>query len=81
MTTEEDDYAETVAEFIIMYLINQQAAGRKTVMESEIWRMLGQDFPEDRPDQEFLLNDYTQVKLSDNIVSIADYKSKRSTLH
>ena len=74
---DEDDYAEVVAEYIIMYLINQQAAGREQVYESEIWQMLGQPFPKDRVDQLFKLSDYTQVKMSDNIVSIKDYKNKK----
>lgn len=74
--SDDDDYAEVVAEYIIMYLLNQQAAGRKTVFESEVWQMLGQPFPDDRHDQEFILADYTQVKLSENVVSISDYKKR-----
>ena len=60
-----------------MYLINQQAAGRDIVYESEIWGMLGQEFPDDRYDQPFNLSDYTQVKISENVVSISDYKNKK----
>lgn len=74
--SDEDDYAEVVAEYIIMYLINQQAAGREYVFESEIWEMLGQPFPDDRHDQQFILADYTAVKMAENIVSISDYKKR-----
>ena len=73
---DDDDYAEVVADYIIGYLIHQQAAGREVVYESEIWKLLGSEFPEDRYDQPFILSDYTSVKTADNVVSLSDYKNR-----
>jgi len=73
---EDDDYAEFLADYIISYLAQQHGSGREFVYESEIWKLLGQELPEGRPDQKFRLKDYTQVKANDNVVSINDYKKK-----
>jgi hypothetical protein len=71
-----DDYAEVVADYIMTYLVQQQAAGRTVVYESEIFKLLGSEIPEGKEDRAFVLKEYTQVKVSDNVVSMQEYKSR-----
>lgn len=71
-----DDYAEVIADYIMTYLVQQQAAGRTVVYESEIFKLLGSEIPEGKEDRKFVLKEYTQVKVSDNVVSMHEYKSR-----
>lgn len=71
-----DDYAEVIADYIMTYLVQQQAAGRTVVYESEIFKLLGSEIPEGKEDRAFVLKEYTQVKVSDNVVSMHEYKSR-----
>jgi len=71
-----DDYAEVIADYIMTYLVQQQAAGRTVVYESEIFKLLGSEIPEGKEDRAFVLKEYTQVKVSDNVVSMQEYKSR-----
>lgn len=73
---DEDDYSEVIAEFVMVYLLDQQALGRDVVYESEIWKLLGQPFPKDRHDQKYVLRDDTQVKANENVISFVDYKKR-----
>lgn len=76
MIVDNDDYAEVIADYIMTYLVQQQAAGRTVVYESEIFKLLGSEIPEGKEDREFVLKEYTQVKVSDNVVSMHEYKSR-----
>jgi len=71
-----DDYAEVIADYIMTYLVQQQAAGRSVVYESEIFKLLGSEIPEGKEDRAFVLKEYTQVKISDNVVSMKEFKSR-----
>jgi hypothetical protein len=71
-----DDYAEVVADYIMTYLVQQQAAGRSIVYESEIFKLLGSEIPEGKEDRAFVLKEYTQVKISNNVVSMQEFKSR-----
>jgi len=71
-----DDYAEVIADYIMTYLVQQQAAGRTVVYESEIFKLLGSEIPEGKEDRAFVLKEYTQVKISDNVVSMQEFKSR-----
>lgn len=71
-----DDYAEVIADYIMTYLVQQQAAGRTVVYESEIFQLLGSEIPEGKEDRAFVLKEYTQVKISDNVVSMQEFKSR-----
>jgi hypothetical protein len=71
-----DDYAEVVADYIMTYLVQQQAAGRSVVYESEIFKLLGSEIPEGKEDRAFVLKEYTQVKISNNVVSMQEFKSR-----
>jgi len=71
-----DDYAEVIADYIMTYLVQQQAAGRSVVYESEIFKLLGSEIPEGKEDRAFVLKEYTQVKISDNVISMEEFKSR-----
>lgn len=78
---EDDDYAQFLADYIMAYLVQQQAVGRKVVAESEIWQILGQPFPEDRVEQIFDLDKYVEVKSNDNVTSLDDFRNKKKSMH
>ena len=80
-SNDNDDYAEVVAEYIMAYLLQQEAAGRTRVHESEIFQLLGQELPEGHPDRAFVLNEDTKVKMVDTVISLDEYRRKRSKLN
>ena len=63
MKTNEQAYEEFVANIILTYFAEQLKAGRTSLMESEIWQMLGLELPEDHENRKFMLKQY-----SDNVI-------------
>lgn len=77
-----DEYAEVIADYIMTYLIQQQAAGRQVVMESEIFQLLGSEIPEGKEDRKFVLKEYDpQIKIGDNVFSLQEYKKRKKNLN
>lgn len=76
-----DDYAEVIADYIMTYLVQQQAEGRTVVYESEIFKLLGSEIPEGKEDRAFILREYTQLKVSENVVSIEEFKNRKKNLN
>lgn len=66
---EDEEYAEWLADIILAYFAAQSSSGRSTIFESEIWKLLGQEFPEGRIDRKFILKDY-----KDNVVQFPKNK-------
>lgn len=73
MNDEDEEYAEFLADVILSYFVSQLQSGRTEIYESEIWQLLGQELPENMPNRQFTLRDY-----SDNVVDFSKYKK---TLH
>lgn len=69
--TDDQEISIEVAETIMNFLIDQQQKGRTFIMESEIYRMLGADYPKDLQDRKFVLKQYF-----DNVISMEEYKNK-----
>ena len=63
MKTSDEAYQEFVADIILTYFADQLKAGRPSIMESEIWKLLGHKMPDGRSDQKFILKQY-----SDNVI-------------
>lgn len=78
---DDEDYAEFLADYILTYLVQQQAAGRKIVTESEIWQILGQPFPKDRQEQIFDLSKDAEVRTGNNVISLEEFKKSKNKLN
>jgi hypothetical protein len=63
MKTSDEAYEEFVADIILTYFADQLKAGRSSIMESEIWQLLGAELPEGRSNRIYILKKY-----SDNII-------------
>jgi hypothetical protein len=59
----EEAYAAFVADIILSYFTEQQAAGRAFLYEDEIWKLLGQERPKNTPNRKFVLKEY-----QDNVI-------------
>jgi hypothetical protein len=70
LITSDEAYAEFVADIIISYFAAQQIAGRSVLYESEIWTLLGLEFPEGQEDRKFILKEY-----HDNIIQFPSRKN------
>ena len=81
ISNDNDDYANVVADYIMLYLLHQEQAGRTRVYESEIFQLLGQELPEGHPDRAFVLRGDTKIALSDTVISLDEYRQKRSKLN
>jgi hypothetical protein len=51
-------YEAFVADIILTYFAAQQAAGRLSLYENEIWQLLGLELPEDQENRKFILKEY-----------------------
>jgi hypothetical protein len=80
MKSEDDAYAEFVADIILSYFAAQLQSGRSVIYESEIWELLGNPFPEDRTNQRFVLKEYVGDPLveveNDNVIDFTKYRKK-----
>ena len=71
MDNKDEAYAKWMADIIISYFADQLTAGRDIIYESEVWEMLGLNFPEDMEDRKFILKEY-----KDNVISLSEYRTK-----
>ena len=69
--TDDQEISIEVAETIMNFLIDQQQKGKTFIRESEIYQMLGADYPKDQEDRKFVLKQYF-----DNVISMEEYKNK-----
>jgi len=71
MDNKDEAYAKWMADIIISYFADQLTAGRDIIYESEVWEMLGLNFPEDMEDRKFILKEY-----NDNVISLSEYRTR-----
>ena len=80
MIDEDETYAEWLAEIITDYFAQQLLAGRSVIYESEIWQLLGREFPPDRENQKFRLKEHVGDPIlevtNENVVDFTKYKKK-----
>ena len=78
ITEDDEEYAEFLSDVMLSYFSSQLQAGRTEINESELWQLLGAEFPEGREDKPFKLREFVGNPsieiLDDNIIDIAQYK-------